>query len=135
MLNSAEAECYQFVSRSHGEIREHQGFHEAVWSRAASAGFYEPRHCVVSRQEGYIRSNNQFFDSLSLQPPVSINELFQRENQYAMLENDIVTATKQQRLLKARLAEQDESKITELLKLRHFPGLDMPERYTLRCSP
>ena len=42
------------------------------------------------------RPNTQFFDSLSLQPLTSINELFQRGNQYAMLEDDIVVATKQQ---------------------------------------
>ena len=107
MLNSAEAECYQFVSRSHGEIREHQGFHEAVWSRAASAGFYEPRHCVVSRQVGYSHEQSVLRLSIST-TSFLIDELFQRENQYTMLEDDIVTATKQQRLLKARLAEQDE---------------------------
>ena len=42
------------------------------------------------------RPNTQFFDSLSLQPLTSIDELFQRGNQYAMLEDDIVVATKQQ---------------------------------------
>ena len=34
------------------------------------------------------------FDSLSLQPPTSIDELFHRGNQYVMLEDDIVVATK-----------------------------------------
>ena len=38
--------------------------------------------------------NTQFFYSLSLQPPTSIDELFQRGNQYAMLEEDVVVATK-----------------------------------------
>ena len=74
VLNSTEAECYQFVSHSHGEIREHQGFHEAVWSHAASAGFYEPRHCVVSRQAGY--SPEQSFLRLS----ISTTSGFDRRN-------------------------------------------------------
>ena len=39
--------------------------------------------------------NTQFFDSLSLHPPTMIDELFQRGNQYAMLEDDVVATTKQ----------------------------------------
>ena len=41
-----------------------------------------------------IRPNTQFFDLLSLHAPTTIDELFQRGNQYAMLEEDIVTVTK-----------------------------------------
>ena len=41
-----------------------------------------------------IRLNTQFFDSLSLQPSASIDELFQRGNQYAMLKDDVMAATK-----------------------------------------
>ena len=41
-----------------------------------------------------IRLNTQFFYSMFLQPPASIDELFQRGNQYAMLNDDVVTMTK-----------------------------------------
>ena len=41
-----------------------------------------------------IRPNTQFFDSLSLHPPSSIDELFQRGNQYAMLKDNVIVATK-----------------------------------------
>ena len=41
-----------------------------------------------------IHPNTQFFDSLSLQPPTSIDELFERGNQYTMLEEDVMAATK-----------------------------------------
>ena len=41
-----------------------------------------------------IHPNMQFFDSFSLQPPASIDELFQRGNQYAMLGDDVSAATK-----------------------------------------
>ena len=37
-----------------------------------------------------IHPNTQFFDSLSLHPPTTIDKVFQRGNQYAMLEDDIV---------------------------------------------
>ena len=40
------------------------------------------------------RPNTQLFDSLSLQPINSIDELFQRGNQYAMLKDNVVAATK-----------------------------------------
>ena len=40
-----------------------------------------------------IRPNTQFFDSLT-QPLALIDELFQRGNQYTMLEDDVVAATK-----------------------------------------
>ena len=40
-----------------------------------------------------IGPNTQFFDSLSLQPLSSIDELFQRGNKYTMLEDDILTTT------------------------------------------
>ena len=36
----------------------------------------------------------QFFDSLSLLAPTSIDELFQRGNQYAMLEDDVMATMK-----------------------------------------
>ena len=42
-----------------------------------------------------IRPNTQFFNSLSFQPPTSIDELFKRGNQYAMLEDDVIAETKQ----------------------------------------
>ena len=38
--------------------------------------------------------NTQFFYSRSLHPPATVDELFQRGNRYAMLEDDIVIATK-----------------------------------------
>ena len=41
-----------------------------------------------------IRPNTQFFDLLSLHPTTTVDELFQRGNQYAMLEEDVVTVTK-----------------------------------------
>ena len=41
-----------------------------------------------------IHLNSLFFDSFSLQPPTSIDELFQRGNKYAMLKDDVVAATK-----------------------------------------
>ena len=41
-----------------------------------------------------IRPNTQFFDSLSLQPLTSIDELFHRGNQYSMLEDDVIVATR-----------------------------------------
>ena len=40
-----------------------------------------------------IGPNTQFFDSLSLQPLSSIDELFQRGNKYTMLEDDILATT------------------------------------------
>ena len=39
-----------------------------------------------------IHPNTQFFDSLSFQPLNLINELIQRGNQYAFLEDDLVVA-------------------------------------------
>ena len=47
-----------------------------------------------------IRPNTQFFNSLSLHPPASIDELFQIANQYAMLEDDVVAATKRMVLVR-----------------------------------
>ena len=41
-----------------------------------------------------IRHNTQFFYSLSLHPPTTIDDLFQRGNQHAMIKDDIVAATK-----------------------------------------
>ena len=41
-----------------------------------------------------IPPNTQFFDSLSMHPLTTVDELFYMGNQYAMLEHDIVTATK-----------------------------------------
>ena len=41
-----------------------------------------------------IHLNTQFFYSLSLQPPTSIDELFKRGKQYTMLEEDVVATTK-----------------------------------------
>ena len=49
---------------------------------------------VLQTMKQAILPNTQFFDSLSLHPPMTIDELFQRGNQYAMLEDDIVEATK-----------------------------------------
>ena len=42
-----------------------------------------------------IRPNTQFFDSLSLHPLTSINELFKRGNQYDMLKDEVSVTTKQ----------------------------------------
>ena len=55
-----------------------------------------------------IRSNTQFFDLLSLHPSTIIDELFQRGYQYAMLEDDTVTATKR--------------KVSTTLEARHYGG-------------
>ena len=49
---------------------------------------------VLLEVKQVIRPNTQFFDLLSLHPPKTIDELFQRGNQFSMLEDDIVTTTK-----------------------------------------
>ena len=41
-----------------------------------------------------IRPKTQLLDSLSLYPPTTVDELFQKESQYAMLEDDTIVATK-----------------------------------------
>ena len=41
-----------------------------------------------------IRPNTQFFDSLSLHLPTTIDKLFLRENHHTMLEDDIFAITK-----------------------------------------
>ena len=41
-----------------------------------------------------IHPNTKFFDSLSLYPLATVDELFQIGNQYAMLEDDIIATTK-----------------------------------------
>ena len=41
-----------------------------------------------------ILPSTKFFDFVSLQPPTSIDELFQRGNQYVMLKDDVKIATK-----------------------------------------
>ena len=41
-----------------------------------------------------ILPRSQFFDSLSLQPLASIDELFQRGNQYDFLKDDVIATTK-----------------------------------------
>ena len=41
-----------------------------------------------------IQPNNIFFSLISLHPSVTIDELFQRGNQYAMLEDDTIAATR-----------------------------------------
>ena len=52
------------------------------------------RDIVLQVVKQVICPNTQFFDSLSLHPPTTIHELFQRGNQYAMVEDDTVPATK-----------------------------------------
>ena len=49
---------------------------------------------VLQAVKQVIRPNTQFFDSLSLHHPTTIDELFQRGNWYAMLEYDTVFETK-----------------------------------------
>ena len=49
---------------------------------------------VLQAMKQVVRPNIQFIDSLSLYSPITINELFYRGNQYAMLEENIVVATK-----------------------------------------
>ena len=49
---------------------------------------------VLQEVKQAIPHNTHFFDSLSLHPPTTIDELFQRGNQYPMLEEDIVASTK-----------------------------------------
>ena len=49
---------------------------------------------VLQEVKQDILPNTKFFDSLSLHSPSTIDEMFQRRNQYAMLEDDIVTTTK-----------------------------------------
>ena len=49
---------------------------------------------ILQAMKQAIRHNTQFFDSLSLHPLATVDELFQRGNQCAMLEDDIVAATK-----------------------------------------
>ena len=55
-----------------------------------SVSSYTALHAVKQN----IRSNTQFFDSFSLQPPTSIDELFQRGNQYAMFKDDVIAETR-----------------------------------------
>ena len=49
---------------------------------------------VLQAVKQAIRPYTQFFGSLLLNPSTTIDKLFQRVNQYTMLEDDIVTATK-----------------------------------------
>ena len=50
---------------------------------------------ILQAVKQVIRLNTQFFDSLSLHPPTTVDELFQRGNQYTMLEDDVAIVTKQ----------------------------------------
>ena len=50
---------------------------------------------VLQAVKQAIHWNTQFFDSLSLQPPASIDELLQGGNHYAMLKDNVVAATNQ----------------------------------------
>ena len=59
----------------------------------ALVGLGEPKHCTVGSQAGYFPEHT-VFDSLSLQPPNLIDELFQRGNQYAVLEDNVVATMK-----------------------------------------
>ena len=81
MLSVEEAECHQFVPRSNGEVRDHQGLHEVVGVCSVTIAVKKDIH-----------PNTQFFDSLSFQPLTLIDELIQRGNQYAFLEDDLVVA-------------------------------------------
>ena len=49
---------------------------------------------VLQTMKQDIRPNTQFFDLLSMHPPMTIDELFQRGNQYSMLKDDIIATTK-----------------------------------------
>ena len=49
---------------------------------------------VLQAVKQAIRPNTQFFGLLLLHSSTTIDKLFQRGNQYTMLEDDIVTATK-----------------------------------------
>ena len=49
---------------------------------------------ILQEVKQVIRPSTYFFYSLLLHPPTTINDLFQRGNQYAMLEDDIVVVTK-----------------------------------------
>ena len=49
---------------------------------------------VLQTMKQAIRPNTQFFDSHSLHLPTIVDELFQRGNQYATLENDVIATTK-----------------------------------------
>ena len=49
---------------------------------------------VLQAVKQVIRPTTQFLDSLALHPPTTKEELFQRGNKYAMLEDDTIAATK-----------------------------------------
>ena len=51
-------------------------------------------YMVLQAVKQAIHPDIQFFDSLSLHPPIIVDELFQKGNQYAMLEDDTIIATK-----------------------------------------
>ena len=54
--------------------------------------------------------NTQFFDSLSLHPPTSIDELFQRGNQYAMLETRCNQANGRQQIKRYNRGKRKKSR-------------------------
>ena len=49
---------------------------------------------VMQAVKQAIHPNTKFFDSLSLHPSTTVNELFQRVNQFALLEEDTLATTK-----------------------------------------
>ena len=65
VLSAEETECHRFVSRSNGEVQDHQRLHEAVRGRLASIGFSELKHYVVGYQAGYSLEHAVFRLSLS----------------------------------------------------------------------
>ena len=92
MLSAVEAVHHLFVS--------HLGRSETItdfmkWFRAALLHLdsVSPDTTLQAIKQA-IHPSIQFYGSLSIQPPTSIDELFQLGNQYAMLEDDVVAVTK-----------------------------------------
>ena len=65
VLNAVKAKCHQFVSRSDGDVRDHQTLHEAVRGCLSSIGFVESKHCAAGHQVDYSREHIVFQLSLS----------------------------------------------------------------------
>ena len=49
---------------------------------------------VMQAVKQAVRPGSQFFSSISLKPPASIDELFQRANKYFAYEDDLVATSK-----------------------------------------
>ena len=65
VLNAAKTKCHQSVSRADGEIRDHQGFHEAFLGHPAAVRFCELRHYPIGHEAGH-SPEFTVLDSLSL---------------------------------------------------------------------